>query len=330
MEKNQWTIYHSRLHQTLKKRQLLPSKSRILIALSGGQDSLCLTRLCLDLQHKWQWQCAIAHFDHGWELDQGLSLHIEEICLNWGVTFFGAKTSKNIKETEAEARKHRYQALIDLATTHNFNYIVTGHTLSDRSETFIYNLIRGAGIEGITALNWTRKLGENLTLVRPILNFTRKETGDFCQQLNLPIWEDKYNENKQFARNRIRLELIPYLEKEFNGKIQQHLAQTAEILRGDLEYLERETNKLYFLAFDEEKNSLKRSQLNSQPLNLQRRVIKKFLQTQGLKMPNFEQIESLVNLIHAPNNTQTSSFSENIIFKVEDDLILQAKISSHA
>lgn len=247
-----WTDYHGKFHQTLKNRLLLPKSSKILIAVSGGQDSLCLGKLCLDLQLKWDWHLAIAHFNHGWILDEGLALHVEKIAKNWSLDFYLETAKQKITESEGEARKYRYEGLVEIATKYQFNYLITGHTLSDRGETFLYNLMRGAGMEGLSALNWTRKLNDNITLVRPLLNFTRGDTLAFCQQLQLPIWEDKYNKNKKFARNRIRLELIPYLKKEFNSQIEQHLSQTAEILRGDIAFLTEETEKLFDLAIHED------------------------------------------------------------------------------
>lgn len=316
-----WTDYHNKLHQTLKNRLLLPKNSKIFIAVSGGQDSLCLARLCLDLQVKWGWQLAIAHFDHGWALDAGLACHVRKIAENWGIEFYLAKAKEKIPETEAYARKYRYEALINIATKYQFNYLITGHTLSDRAETFIYNLIRGAGMEGLSALHWTRKLTDNVTLVRPLLNFTRSDTLAFCQKLQLPVWEDKYNNNKKFARNRIRLDLIPYLQKEFNPQIEQHLTQTAEILRADVEYLTQEAEKLLNLAISDDKKSLKRSILKEKPLSLQRRVIKVFLAQKLKTMPNFEQIEAVVSLIDAPNRSRTSSLTKGMFAEVKEDLI---------
>lgn len=315
-----WTNYHSKFHQTLKDRLLLPKNSKILIAVSGGQDSLCLAKLCLEVRSKWHWQIAIAHYDHGWVLDAGLARHVEEIAHNWDIEFYLNKATEIIPETEAKARKYRYQGLIDIAENHQFNYLLTGHTLSDRSETFIYNLIRGAGMEGLSALHWTRKLTDHITLVRPLLNFTRSDTFSFCQQFQLPIWEDKYNDNKKFARNRLRLDLIPYIKKEFNPKIEQHLAQTAEILRSDVEFLTEEAEKLFNLALNND--TLTRSILKNKPLSLQRRVLKMFLTQKLETMPNFEQIEAVVRLIDAPNLHRTSSLSQGKFAQVKEDLIV--------
>ena len=320
------TAYHVKLNKTLKQQQLLPQGSRILIGLSGGQDSLCLARLCLDLQPRWQWQVAIVHYDHGWQLDQGLADHIKQICDDWQVPLYLETTEDGIEipETEASARQYRYQALTKVATENNFDYLLTAHTLSDRSETFLYNLMRGGGIEGLTALNWTRKLTPNITLVRPILNFLRQETLKCCQELELPIWEDQYNHNKKFARNRIRLDLIPYLEEHFNPQTQKHLAQTAEILRADLAYLEEKTQNLWeevLVGDDGSEDKIDRMILRNYSLSLQRRVIKKYLAVNFTKMPSFEKIEEVVKLIHAPKRSCSSSLGNQKIVRVQDNLL---------
>ena len=109
MHQDIWTSFHARLHQTLRDRPLLPKKSRILVAVSGGQDSLCVSRLILDLQSKWHWNIAIAHCDHNWATDIGIADHVEKISQSWSIPFF-LKQADNLPETEAAARKWRYQA----------------------------------------------------------------------------------------------------------------------------------------------------------------------------------------------------------------------------
>ncbi|WP_445240554.1 tRNA lysidine(34) synthetase TilS [Microcoleus vaginatus] len=273
-ESSNWIHLHAQVHRTLLYRQILPSNQRLLVAVSGGQDSLCLIKLLLDLQPKWGWNLAIVHCDHRWRSDsQASANHVEQLARNWGISYY-VETASDIPTTEAAARKWRYQALTEIAIAHNYPYIVTGHTASDRAETLLYNLIRGSGADGLSALTWRRPLldfrlpildfrlgnaGENpnsqisadlrlenqaensqskiqnlkskIYLVRPLLEITRLQTGQFCQEQKLPIWEDSTNQNLQYSRNRIRAELLPYLETHFNPKAQQALAQTAELLR---------------------------------------------------------------------------------------------------
>ena len=316
---NQFTQLHARLHQTLRQRKLLGKRARILIAVSGGQDSLCLAKLLLDLRSHWQWQIAIAHCDHRWSTDAGIAERVREVATSWDVPFY-LKIAEVLKETEAAAREWRYRALIEIATEHNFKYVVTGHTKSDRAETFLYNLIRGAGADGLSALTWKRFLTSEVTLVRPILNFYRRETLEFCHQFQLPVWFDVVNDNQKYTRNRIRAGLIPYLQENFNPQVENSLAQTAELLRGDVEYLETAASQLLQQALVE--NKLNRLCLRQAPLALQRRAIRQFLPQVITKKPNFEQIESIVNLITAPNKSRTSTLPGGAIAEVQQEWII--------
>ncbi len=321
MHQDIWTSFHARLHQTLRDQLLLPKKSRILVAVSGGQDSLCVSRLLLDLQSKWHWSLAIAHCDHNWATDIGIADHVEKISKSWSIPFF-LKQAENLKETEAAARKWRYQALIEIAQENNFQYIVTGHTKSDRAETFLYNLIRGAGADGLSSLGWQRNLTPNIQLIRPILNFTRSETFEFCQQFYLPIWFDIVNENNKYARNRIREYLIPYLKDNFNPQVENSLVQTAELLRGDSEYLETTATELLNKVKHPTENKLNRQKLRTIPLALQRRIIRQFLPQIIQQQPNFEQIEAVCKLILAPNKSRTSSLPNNAIAEASGEWII--------
>jgi tRNA(Ile)-lysidine synthase len=326
INQSSWTLVHARLHQTLRQKKLLPKQATVLIALSGGQDSLCLSKLLLDLQAKWQWQIAIAHCDHRWSSDTGIAEYVQQLAQTWNVPFY-LQVADSLKETEAAARTWRYQALIEIAQQQGFNYVVTGHTKSDRAETLLYNLVRGAGADGLSSLTWQRPLTPEITLVRPLLDVTRSETLEFCQQLQLPIWFDRANHNKQYARNRIRIDLIPYLQENFNPQAENSLAQTAELLRADVEYLETMAKQLLQTATSSESNQLNRFYLKNAPLALQRRVIRQFLAQVIAKSPNFEQIDAVANLISAPNRTRTSTLSGGIVAEVIDDWIVLQKIS---
>jgi len=377
-ESSNWTHLHAQLHRTLLHRQILPSHQRLLVAVSGGQDSLCLIKLLLDLQPKWGWNLGIAHCDHRWRPDSEASAnHVEQLAKNWGISYY-LQTASDIPKTEAAARQWRYQALTEIAIAHNYPYIVTGHTASDRAETLLYNLIRGSGADGLSALTWTRPLldfrlpildfrlgnsGENpnsqisadfrlenqdensqskiqnlkskIYLVRPLLEITRSQTGQFCQEQKLPIWEDSTNQDLQYTRNRIRSELLPYLETHFNPKAQQALAQTAELLRADVEYLELAASDLLQRAMSPIADNpqvnfqlpvkLNRPILREAPLALQRRSMRQLLQQILPSAPSFESVEKLTSLIVAPNRSQTDPFPGGAIGRVENPSIILAR-----
>ncbi|MEO1519773.1 MAG: tRNA lysidine(34) synthetase TilS [Cyanobacteria bacterium J06633_2] len=337
-----WTSLHDRLHQTIRRRKLFSSEESILIAVSGGQDSLCLAQLLLDLQPKWAWKLAIAHCNHRWAVDSPqLPGHVQAIAESWNLPFHLVTAPDAVAEDnrEATARNWRYTALSTLATTHGFTSVTTGHTASDRAETLIYNLIRGSGIDGLSALGWSRSLAPNIALVRPMLTITRTETANFCQQLSLPVWDDPANDDLHYARNRIRAEVLPYLAQHFNPNLEYTLATTVEVLQADAAYLEAEADQLFQQAVDERPSAatlldevegttaaiarlrVQRRQLMQCPLSLQRRVMRKCLLKLLSKAPTFEHIEKLSALITAPNRSQTDPLPGGAIARVNGDWI---------
>ncbi|HIK28975.1 MAG: tRNA lysidine(34) synthetase TilS [Oscillatoriaceae bacterium SKW80] len=331
-----WTHLHAQIHRTLRQRQLLPSKERVLIAVSGGQDSLCLAQLLRDLQPKWGWEIAIAHCDHRWRADSSANAeHVRQLANSWQLPFY-LQTATEPPVSEASARQWRYQALSDIALKYSYKYIVTGHTASDRAETLLYNLMRGSGADGLQALTWKRLLmveGEyvsHLYIVRPLLEIVRAQTGEFCEKIGLKVWEDSTNADIKYTRNRIRRELIPYLQANFNPQVEQHLAQTAELLRADVEYLEESARHLLEKSLSQnsvEVNNLSknirinRRTLQDAPLAIQRRAIRQLLQKILTRAPNFEQVEKLTAMISAPNRYQTDPFPGGALARVEGDWI---------
>ncbi len=334
-----WTPLHAKIHRTIRSRHLFERQQRILVAVSGGQDSLCLIKLLLDLQPKWGWHLGIAHCDHRWRFDsQANANHVENLAKSWGVSFY-LETANEPINSEAAARDWRYQALSAIAFTNNYQYIVTGHTASDRAETLLYNLMRGTGADGLQALTWQRPLTTGIMLVRPLLEITRTQTQQFCQDFQLPVWEDSTNQDLQYARNRIRQELLPYLRANFNPQVESALAQTAELLQPEVEYLEKAAQELREEAMgvgggDEADEGvifsssafafplrLNRRVLQKAPLALQRRVMRQVLQQILTDAPSFEHIEKLTALIIAPNRSQTDPFPGGAIAQVQGDWI---------
>jgi tRNA(Ile)-lysidine synthase len=329
-----WTSLHANIHRTIRSRGLLQRNQRLLIAVSGGQDSLCLTQLMLDLQPKWEWHLAIAHCDHSWRDDsQANANYVERLAGELGIPFYLETASESLR-SEAAAREWRYQVLQQIAFANNYQCIITGHTATDRAETLVYNLMRGSGADGLQALTWQRPLDDEIMLVRPLLEVTRSQTGQFCQDFQLYVWEDSTNQDLKYARNRIRQELIPYLQEKFNPKVESNLARTAELLQAEVKYLEQAASELREKAeaIDYVENSstllrLHRQVLQKAPLALQRRAIRQVLQKIMLIAPSFEHIEKIVSLIEAPNRSQTDPFPGGALAFVSGEYIcLQKKM----
>ena len=337
---NPWTSLHAKLHRSLRSRSLIPKGGRLLVAVSGGQDSICLIQLLRDLQPKWGWMLAIAHCDHRWRSDSAENAaFVANLAQTWRLPCH-LESANSPPISEATARQWRYQVFETLAVTHRYSHVVTGHTASDRAETLLYNLIRGSGADGLQALTWQRPLSAShpeIQLVRPLLAVARAETGQFCQESHLSIWEDSTNQDLQYARNRIRQELTPYLQTYFNPQVEKNLAQTAEILAAEVDYLETAAAQLCVqaLQFDGEDTPdsptdpatlrLDRRILQSAPLALQRRVARQFLQHTLPHHPRFDQVEKLIALIPAPNRSRTDPFPGGAIAEVQGDWIVMTQ-----
>ena len=318
-----WTPLHSRVDQTCKQRRLLPSGQRLLVAVSGGQDSLCLLKLLLDLQPKWGWHLAVGHCNHGWRTDSDVNAeYVRELAAGLSLPIYVA-IAPPLPATEAAARDWRYQALSQIAAEQGYSHLATGHTASDRAETLLHNLMRGSGADGMQALSWQRRLGE-LMLVRPLLEVTRAETAAFCEQHQLRIWEDSTNQDLTYRRNRIRQQLIPQLQT-YNPQVEQALSQTAELLRAEVEYLEAAADALWpqvTAGVAPGQVGLNRKVLGMAPLALQRRVMRRFLKDILPVSPSFEQIEKCLLLLGAPNRSQSDSLAGGRVALVSGDWML--------
>jgi tRNA(Ile)-lysidine synthase len=323
-----WSTTHAGVHRLLKMRPLLPQGAAVLVAVSGGQDSVGLLKLLVDLRSKWGWRLRVLHCDHRWREDSQLNAaFVERLCNEWGIACRIVTAGANYA-TEAAARQWRYRVFEEGAIAANCTHVATGHTASDRAETLLYNLLRGSGSDGLQALAWQRPLsvGSSVSLVRPLLDLTRQQTGDFCRQFDLPIWEDATNQDPAYARNRIRLELLPYLRDHFNPGADATLAHTAELLVAEVELLETMATALYAQVVvpptESEPWRIDRSPLAAAPLALQRRVLRQVLHRAIAVQVSFDHIEKLVALLPAPNGSQSDPFPGGAIAVVEDNWLV--------
>jgi tRNA(Ile)-lysidine synthase len=325
--KRPWTPLHASVHQTLRDRHLLPHGSNILIALSGGQDSLCLTQLLVDLQPLWHWSLGLVHCDHQWRSDSAdNAVHVRQLAHTWNLPYHEARADTDVS-TEAKARTWRYEVFTTVATQQQYQQVVTGHTRSDRAETLLYNLVRGSGTTGLQSLQWRRSLSSTLEVIRPLLEISRQQTGDFCESRSLPVWLDHTNDDLKFDRNRIRHTILPLLTETLNPQAEQHLAQTAEILRAEVDYLQSQLEAVYDTIVQEDAGRWKLDRRPAAQLHpaLQRRLIQKFCQDTKKINPTFSQVEALVRLLTAPNRSQSPTLSKGIIRVDGDWLIWQGE-----
>ncbi|MEY3750614.1 MAG: tRNA lysidine(34) synthetase TilS [Cyanobacteriota bacterium] len=293
-----WSRHHLRLHRWLLQRpELLPDGAPLLLAVSGGQDSMALVGLLRDLQRLHHWRLQLWHGDHRlranssqqaselrqWAEQQGLALQLEV----W----------PEPQPSEAAARAWRYGALEAAARTWGASHVVTGHTASDRAETLLLQLARGSHRRGLASLRPQRPLSAELTLVRPLLLFSRRETGQIHRQLGLPLWPDTSNEEPRYSRNRLRQEVLPVLEQLHPGAsrrisgVAERLAQEQE--QHD-ELVDLALTGLWADAAAPEQALQRRALLALQAAN-QRQLLQHWLGLQGISALPAEQMQRLLS-----------------------------------
>lgn len=238
-----WTVWHDRLHRRLLRQpDWVPPGSRLLLALSGGQDSMALLALLRNLQPLHRWQLHLWHGDHGWHAGSSrIAAELQAWCraesLDLAVTRAALESPER---SEAGARAWRYGALATeaerLSALHPQSpcrAVVTAHTASDRAETLLLQLTRGTDLAGLGGQRSQRPLESDgeLPLVRPLVDFSRTDTATICQELALPVWQDPSNNDPSYGRNRIRAEVLPVLETLHPG-CTERLADLADRMAG--------------------------------------------------------------------------------------------------
>nr|YP_009313241.1 tRNA Ile-lysidine synthetase [Dichotomaria marginata]SCW21495.1 tRNA Ile-lysidine synthetase [Dichotomaria marginata] len=270
------TFLHKQLKINLTQNLNIQKNQHILLALSGGADSLCLLKLLKDIQILYKLQLGLIYIDHQQRHDSIYnSKHIINIIKEYKLQSYIYQI-KQSKYSENQLRRLRYQIFLKTANKYNYSYIATAHHNDDKIETCLQNLIRGSSLDGLNSLKWSRFINPNLQIIRPILNFKKSDILWFCKYYNLPIWSDYTNTSYIYKRNRIRQELIPYLKLYLNNDIEENINNFLNITNLDIEYIRQNTLKIYQAVKHPKLIALNYQILFKQHKALQIRVLKLF------------------------------------------------------
>ena len=230
-----------RTRRFIIQHQMIQPKETVLVGVSGGVDSLALLYALHTLQHQLDCQLHIAHLDHGFREDSArdavyVAKQAEQLDIPVSSTRIDVPQLMQDQNLSAEvaARRARYQFYEYVSERIGATKIALGHHRGDQAETVLMNLLRGAGASGLKGILPVRE-GK---FIRPLLAFSREEIEDFVAQLGLQPRCDATNYQLNYLRNRVRLELIPTLERAYNPNIQNVLNQTAELLQTESDYLD--------------------------------------------------------------------------------------------
>jgi tRNA(Ile)-lysidine synthase len=216
---------------------------KLLIAVSGGADSLALAAACEFEAKKLGLKIAAAVIDHS--LQKGSDKVAAQTAKTLAALGFEEVVVKKIAVgkaggPEAAARTARYTALETLRQQTKSHFIVLGHTSSDQAETVLLGLVRGSGSKSLSGMS--EKTG---FLLRPLLGIERATTEAFCKDSGIKYWSDPQNKDEKFLRVMIRKHVLPFLEKQLGGSVAASLVRTSDQLREDNTYLESQAYKSF-------------------------------------------------------------------------------------
>ena len=304
------TLFNDCLHET---------ESGIIVAISGGSDSVGLLHILSKIVSP-QVLHAV-YINHGLrplEIETEEN-HFKRLCKSWNISFeiIDVDVEQRVRteslSVEDACRQLRYEALEQIRVKRDAKCIAVGHTSDDQVEEFFVRLIRGTGLKGLSGMNPYRD-----RIIRPLLQFTKNDIQRYLEDNSISWCTDSTNLERRFLRNRVRLDLLPLLKKEFNPSLDSKILKTMDVIREDESFLGQEAEKHFSTCVSLTAPSAvtTTSDLNIDlrllcPLHtaLQRRVLEKCFWKMAVR-PSYELIENIRTLFRNPYPELPLSYKE--------------------
>ncbi len=318
-----------KVRQTLLHYSMLKRGDKVVIGVSGGMDSMGLLNILFCLRKEYDLELVVAHIHHGLrgeEADREFSF-VENFVLKMDISFEGKRINPedylNSSNIQAQARTLRYRFYESVAQKWACNKIATGHHQGDHIETLLMQIFRGTGsLIGIRPIREGR-------YIRPLFDLCREEIHTYIKDKKIPYCEDSSNQKKTYLRNRIRSDLIPWLQKEVNPSFSASLLQLAGIIREENKCLENiandRLNEIMGPSFSGNEVIIKRAPLEEMPMALQRHILRQAYKklvgtTLGLSFSHFQNI---CNTLTSKENSPQKVFSlpKNVRLYIEYECI---------
>jgi len=299
----------------IEKHEILFPGNRVLVAVSGGPDSVALLHILQGLKKQLEISLEVAHLQHGIrgeEADEdarfvaGLAERLGLLCHVKTIDLPEMKRTSGKGSLEEMGRLQRYRFFAETAHRRELDAVATAHTVDDQAETFVMRLFRGAARTGLRGMAPVRYLdggrnrgSGNVLLIRPLLGATRREAMEFLDQRKLPFRIDRTNADLFYLRNWIRLKVMPELIERFGAELPARLGAQTEVLHDEEDYL-ADLTRQQLEKVSEGQNLNREAFLNSNKA-LRRRMIRLLIeQRRGhLRAIDFDHVEAALSLIAA-------------------------------
>lgn len=246
---------YQKVRKYIKDQHMLERKERIIAGVSGGADSICLLFMLLELKKEFDYELIAVHVNHGLrgESARADEAYVKEVCEEKGVKLFvfhedvkeyAKKQGISLEDAGRQVRRNCFQKVFE---AENADKIALAHHQNDNAETVIWNLCRGSGLRGMGGIS-----PKNGIWIRPLLCLDRGEIESYLENRGISYCTDETNLENDYTRNRIRNDLIPYMETHLNVRTVEHINECAGQLRMIREYMEEETQKYLSVCTDTE------------------------------------------------------------------------------
>jgi tRNA(Ile)-lysidine synthase len=238
--------------QTVRKYSMIGYGDGVVVGVSGGPDSVALLHFLSSIAPQYNLRLHVAHVNHmirGASADED-ERFVEELARSLGIPVTVERVdvprlARQLGVTVEDAgRDARYGLYRKICVQRGFSRAAVAHHADDQAETVLMRILRGAGLRGLAGIPPIRKLDEGISVIRPFIEVSREQIEQYCEKRRLATRTDPTNVDTQYFRNKVRCELLPLLEREYNSNIRAGLARLARLASSDEQYLEEQAVRL--------------------------------------------------------------------------------------